>query len=104
MKNAQGVGGLILAGLREGLADVAGVVDIRGHGLMIGVELDRPCGELVKRALEQGLLINVTMDNVIRLLPPLIMKETEARAVLSILLPLVRDFLARAPAAVAARA
>src|SRR5499427_8733393 len=104
MKNAQGVGGLILAGLREGLAGVPGVAEIRGQGLMIGVELDRPCGELVKRALEQGLLINVTMDNVVRLLPPLIMKEAEARAVLSILLPLVRDFLARAPAAVAARA
>jgi acetylornithine aminotransferase len=71
---------------------------------MIGVELDRPCGELVKRALDRGLLINVTMDNVIRLLPPLVMKESEARQVLSILLPLVRDFLSQIPAAVAARA
>jgi acetylornithine aminotransferase len=71
---------------------------------MIGVELDRPCGELVNRALDAGLLINVTMDNVVRLLPPLVMKEAEARQVLSILLPLMRDFLAQAPAAVAARA
>ena len=104
MKNAQAVGGLILSGLREGLAGVAGVTEIRGQGLMIGIELDRPCGDLVKRALDRGLLINVTMDNVIRLLPPLVMKENEARQVLSILLPLVRDFLSQALAAVAARA
>src|SRR5882672_9759570 len=104
MKNAERVGGLILSGLREGLRGVAGVTEIRGHGLMIGVELDRPCGELVKLALDAGLLINVTMDNVVRLLPPLVMQEREAREVLSILLPLVRDFLAQAPAAVAARA
>jgi len=104
MKNAERVGGLILSGLREELRGVAGVTEIRGQGLMIGVELDRPCGELVKRALDARLLINVTMDNVVRLLPPLVMKEREAREVLSILLPLMRDFLAQAPAAVAARA
>jgi len=104
MKNAERVGSLILSGLREGLRGVAGVTEIRGHGLMIGVELDRPCGELVKRALDAGLLINVTMDNVVRLLPPLVMKEREAREVLSILLPLVRDFLAQSSATVAARA
>ena len=104
MKNAERVGSLILSGLREGLRGVAGVTEIRGHGLMIGVELDRPCGELVKRALDAGLLINVTMDNVVRLLPPLVMKEREAREVLSILLPLVRDFLTQSSATVAARA
>jgi acetylornithine aminotransferase len=71
---------------------------------MIGVELGRPCGDLVGQAMEAGLLINVTMDNVIRLLPPLIMNEDEARQVLSILVPLVRSFLAQAPAAAAARA
>jgi acetylornithine aminotransferase len=104
MNNAERVGSLILSGLREGLQGVAGVTEIRGHGLMIGVELDRPCGDLVKRALDAGLLINVTMDNIVRLLPPLVMKEGEARQVLSILLPLVRDFLAQTRAAVAARA
>src|SRR6267378_3950670 len=104
MKNAERVGGLILSGLRDGLRGVSGITEIRGQGLMIGVELDRPCGDLVKRALDAGLLINVTMDNVVRLLPPLVMKEREAREVLSILLPLMRDFLAQAPAAVAARA
>jgi len=104
MKNAERIGGILLAGLREALAGRPGVAEVRGHGLMIGVELDRPCGDLVKRALEEGLLINVTMDNVIRLLPPLIMNEGEARQVLSILVPLVRSFLSQTPAAVAARA
>jgi acetylornithine/N-succinyldiaminopimelate aminotransferase len=104
MKNAEQVGGLILSGLREGLRGVAGITEIRGQGLMIGVELDRPCGDLVGQALQAGLLINVTMDNVVRLLPPLVMTEGEARQVLSILVPLVRNFLAHAPAAVAARA
>jgi len=104
MKNAERIGGILLSGLREALAGRPGVAEVRGHGLMIGVELDRPCGDLVKRALEEGLLINVTMDNVIRLLPPLIMNEGEARQVLSILVPLVRSFLSQTPAAVAARA
>jgi acetylornithine aminotransferase len=103
MKNAERIGGLLIAGLREGLAGTPGVKEVRGHGLMIGVELDRPCGDLVGQALEAGLLINVTMDKVIRLLPPLVMSEQEARQVLSILVPLVRSFLAQAPA-IAARA
>jgi len=104
MKNAERIGGILLAGLREGLAGRPGVAEVRGHGMMIGVELDRHCGDLVGRALEAGLLINVTMDKVIRLLPPLIMNEAEARQVLSILVPLVHSFLAQAPAAVPARA
>jgi acetylornithine aminotransferase len=103
MENAARVGGVLLAGLREGLAGRPGVVEVRGHGLMIGVELDRPCGDLVGQALAAGLLINVTMDNVVRLLPPLVMSEAEARQVLAILVPLVREFLAR-PAAMAAHA
>jgi acetylornithine aminotransferase len=103
MGNAARVGGVLLAALREELAGRPGVVEVRGQGLMIGVELDRPCGELVGQALEAGLLINVTMDNVVRLLPPLVMSEAEARQVLAVLVPLVRTFLAR-PAAVAARA
>jgi len=104
MKNAERIGGLILAGLRKELAGLPGVVEIRGQGLMIGVELDRPCGELVNQALQAGLLINVTMDKVIRLLPPLIMNEAEARQVLAILVPLVRGFLAQSAAAATARA
>ena len=104
LKNAQAIGGMILAGLREGLGGVSGVKEIRGHGLMIGIELDRPCGDLVKLALDAGLLINVTMDTVVRLLPPLIMNEAEARQLLSILVLLVRGFLSRTEAAAAARA
>jgi acetylornithine/N-succinyldiaminopimelate aminotransferase len=104
MENATRVGALLLEGLREALAGRPGVVEVRGHGLMIGIELERPCGELVGRAMNAGLLINVTMDNVVRLLPPLVMSESEARQVLSILVPLVRAFLAQAPSAVAARA
>jgi acetylornithine aminotransferase len=65
---------------------------------MIGVELDRPCGELVKRALDAGLVINVTADNVIRMLPPLIMSEAEGRDVVERLVPLVKAFLAQGAA------
>jgi acetylornithine/N-succinyldiaminopimelate aminotransferase len=104
MQNARAIGALILAGLREGLAGIPGVIEIRGQGLMIGIELDRPCGDLVARALEAGLLINVTMDKVVRLLPPLVINEPEARQLLSLLVPLVRDFLAQPAAAVAAHA
>jgi acetylornithine aminotransferase len=104
MKNAERIGGIMLAGLRETLGSSPGVVQIRGQGLMIGVELDRPCGDLVNRALAEGLLINVTMDKVIRLLPPLVMNEAEARQVLAILVPLVRAFLAQSPSSAAVRA
>jgi acetylornithine/N-succinyldiaminopimelate aminotransferase len=104
IENAARVGALLLAGLREQLAGVRGIAEIRGHGLMIGIELDRPCGALAGRALEQGLLINVTMDNVVRLLPPLVIAEAEARQLLSALVPLIRDFLAQPAAAAAARA
>ena len=104
MKNAERIGGILLTGLREALAGHPGVAEVRGHGLMIGVELDRPCADLVGQAMDAGLLINVTMDNVIRLLPPLIMNESEARQVLSILVPLVRSFLSQTPIAVPARA
>ena len=72
-----------------------GVLEIRGMGLMIGIELDRPCGELVKRALEAGLLINVTADRVIRLLPPLVFTDSDARALVDGLAPAIRAFLAK---------
>ena len=104
MERADRVGAILLGGLREALGGRAGVVEVRGHGQMIGVELERPCGDLVGRALDAGLLINVTMDNVVRLLPPLVMNEAEARQVLSILVPLVRTFLAEPAPSVAMRA
>jgi acetylornithine/N-succinyldiaminopimelate aminotransferase len=77
------------------LGGVKGVVAVRGQGLMLGIELDKPCGEIVGKARENGLLINVTADNVIRLLPSLIFSETEAQQLLDILCPLVVDFLAQ---------
>jgi len=94
MANAEAVGRLIREGLAQALADVSGIVDIRGQGLMIGIELDRPCGELVTRGLDAGLLINVTADKVVRLLPPLTFSADEGRELVSRLAQLIRDFQA----------
>ena len=98
LANAAAVGEVLTGALRDGLAAeiAAGTVkDLRGAGLMIGLELDRPCGVLLTRAAEAGLMISVTADSVIRLVPPLIMTADEARQVAAILVPLVRDFLAK---------
>jgi acetylornithine aminotransferase len=100
--HAKKMGDVIRAGLERELAGVAGVKDIRGMGLMLGVELDRPCGDITRRALAAGLVTNVTADKVIRLLPPLIIKEEEAKLLVSILAPIVKAYLAEAPAAAAA--
>ncbi len=81
--------------LQARLGGLKGVVAIRGQGLMLGIELDKPCGEMVAMALEKGLIINVTADTVIRLLPSLIFAEAEAQQLLDILCPLVAEFLAR---------
>jgi acetylornithine aminotransferase len=91
---AESIGERIQDGLRSALADVEGLVEVRGQGLMIGIQLDRPCTELVAAALEQGLLINVTADTVVRLLPPLITSEQQADLLVSRLSSLLRDFLA----------
>lgn len=72
---------------------VAGVVKVRNAGLMIGIELDRPCTELVKQALDARLLINVTADQVVRLLPPLVMNQDEAQQLVNMLVPLIKQFL-----------
>jgi len=77
------------------LAGVAGVVVIRNAGLMIGIELDRSCSELVKNALEAKVLINVTADTVVRLLPPLVMSEAEAQQLVDVIARLIKDFLAK---------
>ncbi|HWQ37038.1 MAG TPA: aspartate aminotransferase family protein [Burkholderiales bacterium] len=79
LRRAEHLGRWMLEALRESLQDLPAVREIRGQGLMIGIELDRPCGDLVKQALDQGLLINVTADTVVRLLPPLTMTDAEAR-------------------------
>jgi acetylornithine aminotransferase len=93
LANAARQGEAIRSGLREAFAGLAGVVEIRGEGLMIGIELDRACGELVGRALDRGLLINVTADRVIRLLPPLIYADVESRELVGRLAALVREYL-----------
>ena len=89
------LGEKLLDDLNAALGDLEPVQEIRGRGLMIGIELDRPCGELVGMALEAGLLINVTAERVIRLLPPLILSDAEAEQLVEILARLVRDFLDR---------
>ncbi|MBI5901027.1 MAG: aspartate aminotransferase family protein [Rhodocyclales bacterium] len=93
MARAIALGDAIRGGLRKALDGNPGVVDIRGDGLMIGVELDRPCGDLVKQALAAGLLINVTADKVVRLLPPLVMSDAEAGELVAQLGNLIKDFL-----------
>ncbi len=100
--NAAARGGEIMAKLRSELAGEAGVREVRGMGLMIGLELDRPCGDLVRRALAAGLVINVTAERVVRLLPPLVLDAAEAAQIVAILAPLVKTFLAESPAVAAA--
>ena len=94
LDNAAAVGAHLMAGLQRELGSVAGVKDIRGQGLMIGVELTKPCGVLVGRAAEAGLLISVTADSVIRLVPPLILSSAEADEIVALLAPLVKALLA----------
>ena len=93
MARASELGEKIRGQLRAGFHGCAGIVDIRGDGLMIGIELDRPCSELVTLALDAGLLINVTVDKVVRLLPPLTFSDSEAGQLVAILTRLLRQFL-----------
>ena len=94
LANAAHVGSLLKAGFEREFAGLAGVKEIRGAGLMIGIELDRPCGDLLRMACEAGLLISVTAERVIRLLPSLIISADEAAQIVAMLAPLVRQFLA----------
>ena len=87
-------GDWIRAQLGERLAGVAGVKEIRGRGMMMGIELDRPCADIVRRAREQSLLVNVTGDNVVRLLPPLNFSAAQAEQLVSTLAPIIKEFLA----------
>jgi acetylornithine aminotransferase len=89
------LGARILSGFKKSLAGLAGVKDIRGRGLMLAIELDRPCQEMLSLALEQGLLINVTADSVIRLLPPLILSDDQADQLVRELSEIIRVYLAR---------
>lgn len=94
MANAADVGTYLQAQLSAAFADQPGVISVRGKGLMIGVELSQPCGQLIGQAAERGLLISVTADTVIRLVPPLILTRAQADDIVAILKPLVNDVLA----------
>ena len=95
MKNAVELGAFIRSDLAAKFAGNPGVKDIRVRGLMIGIELAHSCGELVQQALDAGLLINVTADNVVRLLPPLNFTHEQAGLLIDMLVPLILDFLSR---------
>ncbi|HEY9238282.1 MAG TPA: aspartate aminotransferase family protein [Burkholderiaceae bacterium] len=98
LANAASVGAALMAGLKRELEGVAGVTEIRGQGLMIGIELDRPCGEILGRAASAGLMLSVTADKVVRLVPPLILTADEAAQIVAILCPIIKAFLAPAAA------
>ncbi|WP_240660544.1 aspartate aminotransferase family protein [Inhella crocodyli] len=88
------MGDRLMAALRAGLQGVPGFVEVRGQGLMIGIELARPCGVLLQRGVDAGLLFSVTADRVVRLLPALVATEAEVDEIAARLLPLIMAFLA----------
>jgi acetylornithine aminotransferase len=92
-ENAEKIGNFIREGFNAEFKGIKGVVTVRNAGLMIGIELDRPCGDLVKMALADKLLINVTADSVVRLLPPLVMSEDEAKILVQRLSAIIKTFL-----------
>jgi acetylornithine/N-succinyldiaminopimelate aminotransferase len=94
LDNAEKVGAHLKSTLQHELEGVAGVKEVRGHGLMLGIELDRPCGVILNQACEAGLLLSVTADSVIRLVPPLILTQAEADEIVAILVPIIKRFLA----------
>ena len=96
LANAATVGALLKSGLERELAGVKGVVEVRGQGLMLGIALDRPCGDILGRAAKAGLMLSVTADRVIRLVPPLILSADEAAQIVAILCPLIKAFLSEA--------
>jgi acetylornithine/N-succinyldiaminopimelate aminotransferase len=99
MENAARVGAHLKSALEAALAGLPGVVEVRGQGLMLGIELDRPCGVILSQAMQAGLLLSVTADSVIRLVPPLILSQEEADEIVAILVPLIQNFLAQTSAA-----
>ena len=93
LANAASVGATLRERLQHELGPLPGVKEIRGQGLILGIELDRPCGALLLQAAQAGLMISITADRVIRLLPPLIISAEEAMQIADILCPLVKAFL-----------
>ena len=96
LENAARVGAYLKDALQAGLAGVKGFREIRGQGLMLGIELDKPCGVLLAQGAERGLLFSVTAERVIRLVPPLILCKEEADEIVAILVALIKEFLASA--------
>lgn len=94
LENAATVGAHLKAALKREFEGLAGVKEVRGEGLMLGIELDRPCGDILNRACAAGLLLSVTADSVVRLVPPLILSIAEADEIVAILAPIVKTFLA----------
>jgi acetylornithine aminotransferase len=94
LANAEKVGAVLRRELEQALSGVAGVKEIRGQGLMLGIELDRPCGDVLARAAQAGLMVSVTAERVIRLVPALILSQDEARQMAALLAPVVKAFLA----------
>ncbi|MBN8488394.1 MAG: aspartate aminotransferase family protein [Burkholderiales bacterium] len=94
MANAAAVGAHLKAALQRELSGLPGVKDVRGEGLMLGIELERPCGVILSRAMEAGLLLSVTADTVVRLVPPLILTLDEADEIVHLLVPVIKTFLA----------
>ena len=92
-QNAEKIGNLLREGFNAEFKTTKGVLVTRNAGLMVGIELDRPCGDIVKMALAAKLLVNVTADNVVRLLPPLVMNEAEAQELVQRLAVVIKAFL-----------
>ena len=95
---AQQLGKTMLDGFRQQLDEANGVVSVRGKGLMMGIELDRPCSELVQMALDKQCLINVTAGNVVRLLPSVVINKSEAERIVDIVSTIIKTFLSKEPA------
>ena len=96
LSNAANVGAYLKAALQSALAAelASGTVkEVRGQGLMLGIDLSRPCGELVQICANNGLLVSVTADSVVRMVPPLILSMQEADEIVRILCPLIKTFL-----------
>ncbi len=98
LAHAAKVGTHLQTALVTQLMNMKGVKEVRGQGLMLGIELDRPCGVLLQRCADAGLLLSVTADSVIRLVPPLILSAAEADEIVAILVPQIKQFLSEAQA------
>ncbi len=94
LQNAERVGAHLKAAFEKAFAGHPGVKEVRGQGLMIGIELAKPCGVLVQRAADAGLLLSVTADSVVRMVPALVLTQAEADEIVALLVPLIQAFLA----------